>query len=308
MVSPAARRGVVQDLVRRGQCSERRGCALTGVARTTARYQRRIRSDEPALRKRIRQLAKKHTRYGFRRILAMLRREGWRVNKKRVHRLWKQEGLQRKRKRKRKRACGPTEGLPVRAEYPNHVWTYDFIEDRTERGGKLRMLCVLDEFTRECLHIRVERSIGAAKVIASLEWLFLIHGAPRYIRSDNGPELVAKALQDWLAERGAQTIYITPGSPWENPYIESFHDKFRDECLNMHVFLDGRHAQEVVEAWRNEYNEERPHSSLDYRTPAEFAAHCRNSGRPTASLRSGNAEAPGPAQRIEVNPLTLSGT
>jgi len=281
---------------------------LTGVARTTARYQRRIRSDEPALRKRIRQLAKKHTRYGFRRILAMLRREGWRVNKKRVHRLWKQEGLQRKRKRKRKRACGPTEGLPVRAEYPNHVWTYDFIEDRTERGGKLRMLCVLDEFTRECLHIRVERSIGAAKVIASLEWLFLIHGAPRYIRSDNGPELVAKALQDWLAERGAQTIYITPGSPWENPYIESFHDKFRDECLNMHVFLDGRHAQEVVEAWRNEYNEERPHSSLDYRTPAEFAAHCRNSGRPTASLRSGNAEAPGPAQRIEVNPLTLSGT
>jgi len=142
---------------------------LTGVARTTARYQRRIRSDEPALRKRIRQLAKKHTRYGFRRILAMLRREGWRVNKKRVHRLWKQEGLQRKRKRKRKRACGPTEGLPVRAEYPNHVWTYDFIEDRTERGGKLRMLCVLDEFTRECLHIRVERSIGAAKVIASLE-------------------------------------------------------------------------------------------------------------------------------------------
>ena len=238
----------------------------------------------------------------------MLRREGWRVNKKRVHRLWKEEGLQRKRKRKKKRACGPTEKIPVRAEYPNHVWTCDFIEDRTERGGKLRMLCVLDEFTRESLHIRVERSIGAAKVIASLEWLFLIHGAPRYIRSDNGPELVAKAVQDWLAERGAQTIYITPGSPWENPYIESFNDKFRDECLNMHVFLDGRHAQEVVEAWRNEYNHERPHSSLNYTTPAEFAAHCRNSGRPTASLRSGNAQVPGAGQQIEANPLTLSGT
>ena len=281
---------------------------MTAVARTTARYQRRIRSDEAALRKRIRQLAKKHTRYGFRRILAMLRREGWRVNKKRVHRLWKEEGLQRKRKRKKKRACGPTEKIPVRAEYPNHVWTCDFIEDRTERGGKLRMLCVLDEFTRESLHIRVERSIGAAKVIASLEWLFLIHGAPQYIRSDNGPELVAKAVKDWLAGRGVQTIYITPGSPWENPYIESFNDKFRDECLNMHVFLDGRHAQEVVEACRSEYNHERPHSSLNYMTPAEFAAHCRNSGRPTASLRSGNAEAPGAGQQIVANPLTLSGT
>jgi len=140
-------------------------------------------------------------------------------------------------------------------------------------------------------------------VIASLEWLFLIHGAPRYIRSDNGPELTAKALQSWLAERGAETIYITPGSPWENPYIESFHDRFRDECLNMHVFLDGRHAQEVVEAWRNEYNEEHPHSSLNYMTPAEFAAHCRNSGRPTASLRSGNAKAPGTEQQTNVNTL-----
>ncbi len=196
----------------------------------------------------------------------------------------------------------------MRAEYPNHVWSYDSIEDRTERGGKLRMLCVSDGFTRLGTHFRVERSIGAAKVIASLEWLFLIHGAPRYIRSDNGPELVAKALQDWLAERGAETIYITPGSPWENPYIESFHDKFRDECLNMHVFLDGRHAQGIVEAWRNEYYQERPHSSLNYMTPAEFAGHCRNSGRPTASLRSGNAEAPGAGQQVEANPLTLSGT
>jgi transposase InsO family protein len=169
------------------------------------------------------------------------------------------------------------------------------------------MLCVLDEFTRESLHIRVERSIGAAKVIASLEWLFLIHGAPQYIRSDNGPELVAKAVKDWLAGRGVQTIYITPGSPWENPYIESFNDKFRDECLNMHVFLDGRHAQEVVEACRSEYNHERPHSSLNYMTPAEFAAHCRNSGRPTASLRSDNAEAPRAGQQIVANPLTLSG-
>ena len=124
-------------------------------------------------------------------------------------------------------------------------------------------------------------SIGAAQVIASLEWLFLLHGAPAYLRSDNGPELVAHSLQVWLEEQGAKTLYITPGSPWENAYIESFNDKFRDECLNMQVFTNGRHAQEVVEAWRIEYNEERPHSSLNYMTPAEFAAHCRNSGRPT---------------------------
>lgn len=308
MVSPAAKRAVARDLVKRGRCSERRACELVEAPRATVRYQRRVRGDEAALRRRMRKLAGKHPRYGFRRILILLRREGWRVNKKRVHRLWKEEGLQRKRKAKKRRACGPTEGVPMKAEYPNHVWSYDFIEDRTERGGKLRMLSVLDEFTRECLHIRVERSIGAAKVIASLEWLFLLHGAPAHIRSDNGPELVAKALQTWLEGRGAETIYITPGSPWENPYIESFHDKFRDECLNMHVFLDGRHAQKVVEAWRNEYNEERPHSSLDYRTPAEFAAHCRNSGRPTASLRSGNAKTLRPQQQHEANTLTAVGT
>jgi len=274
----------------------------------TVRYQRRVRSDEAALRERIRRLAKNHKRYGVRRILEKLRREGWRVNRKRVHRLWKEEGLQRKRKRKRNRACGPSPGMPVKAEYPNHVWSYDFMEDRTERGGKLRMLNVLDEHTRECRHIRVDRSIGAAKVIASLEWLFLLHGAPRYIRSDNGPEFVAKALQTWLAQRGAKTLYITPCSPWENPYIESFNDKFRDECLNMHVFHDGRHAQEVVEAWRREYNEERPHSSLNYMTPAEFAAHCRNSGRPTASLRYGNGAPASEGAQTTPSTLTAVGT
>ncbi len=308
MVGPAAKRVVVKDLASRGECSERKACALVVAARSTVRYERRVAWDEAALRKRIRALAGKHKRYGCRRIGVMLRREGWRVNKKRVHRLWKEEGLQRTRKRKRKRACGPSPDLPTKAKYPNHVWSYDFIEDRTERGGKLRMLCVLDEFTRECHHIRVDRSIGAAKVIASLEWLFVLHGAPEYIRSDNGPELIAKSLRAWLEQRGTQTIYITPGSPWENPYIESFNDKFRDECLNLHVFSDGRHAQELVEAWREEYNELRPHSSLDYMTPAEFAAHCRNSSRPTASLRSGNAAPPGPDQQHKVNPLTPAGT
>lgn len=308
MVSPASKRTVAKGLVKRGRCSERKACELVEAPRSTVRYERRVRSDEAALRKGIRNLAARHPRYGFRRIVVLLRREGWRVNKKRVHRLWKEEGLQRKRNVKKKRAYGPTAGLPVKAAYANHVWSYDFIEDRTERGGKLRMLCILDEYTRQCHHIRVDASIGAAKVIASLEWLFVLHGAPAYLRSDNGPELVAKALQNWLKERGAKTIYITPGSPWENPYIESFNDKFRDECLNMNVFVDGRHAQEVVEAWRNEYNEERPHSSLNYMTPAEFAARCRNSGRPTASLRSGNGNSPRTQQQPEANTLTPVGT
>ena len=152
------------------------------------------------------------------------------------------------------------------------------------------------------------RFVRAAKVIASLEWLFLLHGTPAYIRSDNGPELIAKALQKWLAERGAKTLYITPGSPWENPFIESFHGKFRDECLNMHVFTDGRHAQQVVEAWRIEYNEERPHSSLNYMTPAEYAGHWRNSGQPTASLHCTNAPGSGAKPATEANTLTRVGT
>jgi transposase InsO family protein len=280
---------------------------LLGLSRTTQRYKRRHRPDDAALRKRLRKLAARHKRYGCRRIAALILREGWRVNKKRIHRLWKEEGLQRARKTKAKRAQGPSLGLPTKAGHPNHVWSYDFIEDRTERGGRLRMLVVMDEFTRESLHIRVDRSASAAKVITTLEWLFLLHGRPQFIRSDNGPEFIAKELRLWLEKQGSATLYITPGSPWENAYIESFNDKFRDECLNMHVFTDGRHAREVVENWRNEYNEFRPHSSLDYMTPAEFASHWHNSGRPTASLRCANAGTTGQNPKPE-NPLTLVGT
>jgi transposase InsO family protein len=298
---------VVDDLVRQGRCSERKACRLAGVARSTKRYTRRQRVDEGKLRKAIRRLADRYRRYGYRRIAALLRRKGWLVNVKRVHRIWKLEGLGLRRKRPKRRAYGPTGEVLNKAERPNHVWTYDFIEDRTERGGKLRILTVLDEFTRECLAIRVERSIGSQRVIDTLEWLFLLHGAPTHLRSDNGPEFIAKALREWLAERGARTLYITPGSPWENPYIESFNGSLRDECLNMHVFTNGRHAQEVAEQWRNEYNEFRPHSSLNYETPAEFAAHWRNSGRPTASFRCANAEIRGLSQEHRIS-LTPDGT
>jgi transposase InsO family protein len=275
--------------------------------RSTMRYVRCVKPEEYALRERIKELADKHKRYGYRRIADRLRKEGWPVNVKRVHRLWKDEGLRVKRKPRRRRALGPSAGVAHKAERPNDVWCYDFIEDRTERGGKLRMLTVLDEFTRQSHAIRVGRSLGSRQVIDILEWLFLLHGAPRHLRSDNGPEFIAKALRAWLEGRGATTLYIEPGCPWQNPYIESFHDKLRDECLNMHLFTDVRNAQDVVEAWRKEYNEQRPHSSLNYMTPAEFATHCRNSGQPTASLRFGNSEPPRENKQPTENPLTPVG-
>jgi putative transposase len=239
------------------------------------RYEPRVAPDERELRERIRKLARAHPREGYRRVWARLRRRGRRINKKRVHRLWKAEGLSLPHRRKRRRRWGP-KGLGVqRAEHPGQVWSYDIIEDRTERGGKLRILCVVDEYTRECLAIRVERSITGAIVAETLEWLFLVHGAPAYIRSDNGGEFIAGVVQKWLEAAGCATLYITPGSPWENPYIESFQGRLRDECLNREVFYNGREAQVIVEGWRREYNGDRPHSSLGYLTPAEFAARCR---------------------------------
>jgi transposase InsO family protein len=252
--------------------SQRRACGLVRITRSSARYQARKKPEEHDLRAHIRGLASRLPSYGCPRISEMLGREGHQVNHKRVHRLWKLEGLQIPRRRPRKRRRGPEGEVIHRAEYPNHVWSYDFLEDRTEQGNKLRILAVLDEFTRESLEIRVERSISSAKVIDSLEWLGLVRGLPALIRSDNGPEFVAQAVQNWLGEKGCQTIYITPGSPWENPYIESFNGKLREECLNRHDFANGREAQEIVTNWREEYNKYRPHSSLGYQTPEEFAS------------------------------------
>ena len=171
-----------------------------------------------------------------------------------------------------------------KAGHKNHVWSYDFVEDRTESGNKIRFLGVVDEYTRECLAIEAGKSMGGKEVIDCLEWLFMVHGAPQHIRSDNGPEFVAKAVRHWLGKEGCQTIYIEPGSPWENPYIESFNGKFRDECLNMELFRNVDEAQTVVNAWREEYNERRPHSSLGNLTPKEFAKlFCGATAMPKAS-------------------------
>lgn len=295
MVSPERRRSAVRHLQAKRLRSQRRGCALVGLSRSSFAYRPRRRPDEKALRARVKQLAKRKRRYGCRRIWALLRREGWAVNHKRVHRIWKDEGLSLPRKRPRRRLYGPKGEVEQRARHADHVWTYDLCEDRTERGRRLRLLSVVDEYTRQCLVIEVAPSIGGDQVVDTLKWLALTRGMPEHIRSDNGPEFIAKAVRGWLARAGCGTIFITPGSPWENPYIESFTGKLRDECLNCELFAGLEEARMVIEDWRVEYNTERPHSSLGYLTPVEFAqrsrqgeveaTRCVGSGRATPSLR-----------------------
>ena len=275
MVSPRTRRTIVERLVTERGLSQRHACELMSLQRASARYVRRSRHDEEATVALIREYAHEQPMYGYRIIAAMLKHDGYQINRKRVYRIWRQEGLQLPRRKTGKRRYGDASSTLRRAGAPNEVWTYDFLEGRTERGGKLRMLTVLDEYTRECLTIHVARSISSRQVIQVLEWLFLLRGAPSYLRSDNGPEFVACALQEWLRERRCNTLYISPGSPWENPFIESFNGTFRGECLNRWIFTDGREAQAIIEQWRQEYNHRRPHSSLGYLPPAVFADRAR---------------------------------
>ncbi len=275
MVSPRGRRSVVERLVTERGLSQRHACALVGIQRSSARYVGRARSDEAHTVALIREYAHEQPMYGYRIIAAMLKHDGYRINRKRVYRIWRQEGLQLPRRKVMKRRYGDSTGTLRRASQGNDVWTYDFLEGRTARGGKLRMLTILDEYTRECLAIHVARSISSRQVIAVLEWLFLLRGTPGHLRSDNGPEFIAHALKEWLRDHHCDTLYITPGSPWENPFIESFNGTFRSECLDRWVFADGREAQIVIEQWRQEYNHHRPHSSLGYLPPAAFAEQVR---------------------------------
>jgi len=271
-VSPQAKRSAVKHLVVERSYSERSACQLVGISRSSARYHPKERPAEAAFRRRVRKLANRHPGYGYRRIIAVLRREGSQVNHKRVQWIWKAEGLQLPRRKPRKRRYGPKGEVIHKAQYRNHVWSYDFLEDRTQNGRRLRILAVIDEFTRECLALLVDRAITSEKVVGLLDWLFLAYGAPQHLRSDNGPEFVARKVQDWLAERNCQTLYITPGSPWENAYIESFIGKFRKECLDRYLFFNLRETQTIIEDWRDEYNYYRPHSALGYMAPAAFAA------------------------------------
>ena len=218
-------------------------------------------------------LATQYGRYGYRRITALLQRSGWLVGIKRVHRIWRREGLKVPQKQPKRGRLWLNDGscIRLRPEYPNHVWSYDFVEDRTHNGRKYRMLNIIDEFTRECLAIRVSRRLRAVDVIDALTDLFILRGIPGHIRSDNGPEFIAKALRDWIVAVGASTAYIEPGSPWENGYCESFNSKLRDELLNAEIFYSLEEAKVIIEGWRRHYNTERPHSSLGYRPPAPEA-------------------------------------
>ncbi len=273
-MSPARRREAVARAMASFEISERRACRALGVPRSTQRYGGQAREREEELLLRIRTLAGENPRYGYRRIRALLHREGRAVNLKRVHRLWRQEGLKVPAVQRKRRRLGQSQNRSQRhrAERPDHVWSYDFVHDQTSDGRGLKLLPVVDEFTRECLAIEVQRSLTSEDVITTLEYLFELRGEPEFIRSDNGPEFVAEAVQSWLSRRGAKTLYITPGSPWENAYSETFNSRFRDELLDRELFETLKEAQVVIEDHRLDYNHRRPHSSLGYRTPAEFAA------------------------------------
>lgn len=254
--------------------SERKACKSVSQPRATQRYQPTRPQRDAALVKRMLELSAKHPRYGYRRIWAKLREEGFGVNKKRVHRLWRKEGLKVPQKRHRKRAPGQSANAcsKRRSEGTNDVWTWDFIHDTTTDGRPLKWLSVVDEYTRECLILFVARGITATEIIEQLVELMKTRGMPKHIRSDNGPEFIAKALQAWLARAKVGTLYVAPGSPRENGVVESFHARLRDELLDQELFGSLAEARLLARRWRWEYNFERPHSSLGYRTPANYAA------------------------------------
>jgi transposase InsO family protein len=253
--------------------SERRVCRVLGQPRATQRRRHKLSNDEELVTNRITELATQYGRYGYRRITALLRREGFNVNHKRVERIWRQEGLKVPSKQPKRRRLWLNDGscIRLRPYWKDHVWSYDFVQSRTHDGRAFRMLTLIDEYSRQCLAIEVDRKLNSTDVIEKLAELFIERGRPDYIRSDNGSEFTAKAVRQWLARVGVRTLYIEPASPWENGYIESFNGKLRDELLNGEIFDTLLEAKVLIERWRQEYNEVRPHSSLGYRPPAPEA-------------------------------------
>ena len=251
--------------------SERRVCRVLGQHRSTQRRIPQGRDDEERLTADLIELARRHGRLGYRKIAEMLRSTaGWVVNDKRVERIWRCEGLKVPTRQPKRSRLFLSDGscVRLRAERPNHVWSYDFVEDRTHEGRKYRMLNVIDEFTHECLAIRIDRRLRSTDVIDVLSDLFILRGVPAHVRSDNGPEFVAKAVRNWIGAVGAMAAYIEPGSPWENGFIESFNARLRDELLNGEIFYSLAEARTVIESWRRFYNTQRPHGSLGYKPPA----------------------------------------
>ena len=262
------RRRVVRALIERGM-KVSHACETVAISRSSYAYTSK-RSDDVELVERIREIRAKKPRWGYKRMHAKLCSEGFCVNHKKVERIWRECGFTLPARRKRKKLrTGDT--VPLCAQRPNHVWTYDFMFDATHQGRRMKVLTVIDEFTREALAVVPARSLTAAAVKGVLARLFAARGRPERIRSDNGPEFVAFELTEWLADLGADTYHIEPGKPWQNAYGESFNNRVRDECLNLHEFWSIEHARVMLEAWRMEFNTEHPHSSLGYLTPAQFA-------------------------------------
>jgi len=266
----------VKHLQAEFEVSERRACEVLDQPRSSQRYVAQPRSDEAALSKRMLELAQQRPRFGYRRIACLLRREGWQASDTRVYRLWRREGLKVPQKKRKRRRLGRSENGCVhrQAEHKDHVWCWDFVFDRTENGSQVKWLSIVDEHTRECLALKADRSITSEDVIDTLAELFAMRGVPKCIRSDNGPEFISKAIQSWLKKLQIETLYVTPGSPWENGFVESFHSRLRDEFLALEEFESLRAARTLTQLWKDDYNHHRPHSSLDYQTPAEYAARC----------------------------------
>jgi len=278
----------VERIQQRFGLSQRRACRVLGQPRSTQQYEAQVPEDEEKLVRRIEELALGYGRYGYRRVAAMLRMEGWRVNHKRVERLWRQEGLKVPQRQPKRRRLWWNDGscLRLRPLYPNHVWSYDFLSARTSDSRPLKMLTVMDEYTRECLSIDVARRLKSDNVLERLMDLFIRRGIPEHLRSDNGSEFTAKTVREWLSRLDVRTLYIEPGSPWENGYIESFNGKLRDELLNGEIFDTVLEARVLTERWRQEYNHVRPHSALGYRPPAPAAIQPWPSGSATPRLQA----------------------
>lgn len=288
MVSPEHKRRAVASVVEAGLCSLRRACRYLELNRSSYFYRPRARADyERQLLERIKALSNENVTYGYRFITALLRREGWRVNRKKVQRLRRAEGLQGQvaKKKKTRRGASSTEP-PVSAQEPNAVWSWDFIFDTTENGRSIKILSIVDEASRFCIDLNVNRKMGSQQVRAALDQACRRYGAPGCIRSDNGPEFIADAIREWVEQRQIGCVFIEPGSPWQNPYVESFHSRFRNDCLNREWFINELDARVTIADWRENYNQRRPHSGLNYRSPAELYLGKRSgSSRATPSLR-----------------------
>jgi len=276
MVGPARKREAVRHLEGQFQVSQRRACKTTAQPRSTQRYECQRPDRDAALAAELRRFALQHPRAGYRMATAHLRRSGLRVNRKRVARVWRREGLRVPRRVRKKRRLGSAEQGTQRrrATRVNEVWCYDFVFDQTEDGRRLKWLPICDEYTRESVALEVERRMEGADVVRILEAAVAQRGAPQYIRSDNGPEFIAHVVKEWIESRGFQTLYIEPGSPWQNAYSESFNSRLRDELLNVESFGSLAEAKVLGKAWQETYNHQRTHSALDYQPPAEFARRC----------------------------------